>query len=83
MPRYQEKKTQQHERTRHKVITGCHKPGNDGFKGAPELSRDIFIYRAHPDTSKHDNENGIRGRNFEVRDLVCISSEQSVFKSLG
>ena len=79
MPRYQEKKTRQHERKRHKVITGCHKPGNDGFKGAPEPSRDIFIY---PDTSKHDNEDGIRGRNFEVRDLVCISSEQSVFKSL-
>ena len=44
-------------------------------------SRDIFIYRVHPDTSKRDIEDGIRGRNFEVRDLVCISSEQSMFKS--
>ena len=66
---------------RHKVITGCHKPGNDGFRGAPEPSRNIFIYRVHPDTSKRDIEDGIRGRNFEVRDLVCISSEQSLFKS--
>ena len=81
MPRYQEKKTRQHERKRHKVITGCHKPGNDGFRGAPEPSKDIFIYRVHPDTSKRDIEDGIRGRNFEVRDLVCISSEQSMFKS--
>ena len=81
MPRYQEKKTRQHERKRHKVITDCHKPGNDGFRGAPEPSRDIFIYRVHPDTSERDIEDGIRGRNFEVRDLVCISSEQSVFKS--
>ena len=81
MPRYQEKKTRQHERKRHKVITGCHKPGNDGFRGAPEPSRDIFIYRVHPDTNKRDIEDGIRGRNFEVRDLVCISSEQSMFKS--
>ena len=81
MPRYQEKKTRQHERKRHKVITGCHKPGNDGFRGAPEPSRDIFIYRVHPDTSKRDIEDSIRGRNFEVRDLVCISSEQSMFKS--
>ena len=81
MPRYQEKKTRQHERKRHKVITGCHKPGNGGFRGAPEPSRDIFIYRVHPDTSKRDIEDGIRGRNVEVRDLVCISSEQSVFKS--
>ena len=81
MPRYQEKKTRQHERKTHKVITGCHKPGNDGFIGAPEPFRDIFIYRVHPDTSKRDIEAGIRDRNFEVRDLVCISSEQSVFKS--
>ena len=81
MPRYQEKKTRQHERKRHKVITGCHKPGNDGFRSASEPSRDIFIYRVHPDTSKRDIEDGIRGRNFEVRDLVCISSEQSMFKS--
>ena len=79
--RYQEKKTRQHERKRHKVITDCHKPGNDSFRGAPEPSRDILIYRVHPDTSKRDIEDGIRGRNFEVRDLVCISSEQSVFKS--
>ena len=78
MPRYQEKKTRQHERKRHKVITGCHKHGNGGFRGAPEPSRDIFIYRVHPDTSKRDIEDGIRGRNFEVRDLVSISSEQSV-----
>ena len=81
MPRYQEKKTRQHGRKRHKVITGCHKPGNDGFRSASEPSRDIFIYRVHPDTSKRDIEDGIRGRNFEVRDLVCISSEQSMFKS--
>ena len=81
MPRYQEKKTRQHERKKHKVITGCHKPGNGGFRGAPEPSRDIFIYRVHQDTSKRDIEDGIRGRNFEARDLVCISSEQSVFKS--
>ena len=45
------------------------------------LNRDIFIYRAHPDTSKRDIEDGIRGRNFEVRDLVCFSNEQSVLKS--
>ena len=81
MPRYQEKKTRQHERKRHKVITGCHKPGNDGFRGASEPSRDIFIYRVHPDTSKRDIEDGIRGRNFEARDLVCLSSEHSMFKS--
>ena len=51
MPRYQEKKTRQYGGKRHKVITGCHKPGNGGFRGAPEPSTDIFIYRVHPDTS--------------------------------
>ena len=81
MPRYHEKKTRQHERKRHKVITGSTKPGNEGFRGAPEPSRDIFIYRVHPDTSKRDIEEGIRSRDFEVRELVCISSEQSMFKS--
>ena len=69
------------ERFRRKIITGNSKPGNGGFRGAPDPSRALFIYRVHPDTRNADIREWVEREGGEVRELECISNNNAVYKS--
>ena len=80
-PRHFQKKHRQEERRRIKVITGNTKPGNGRFRGAPEPSRDIFVYRTHADTVVSDISDLIKSNGFHVREVNCISNPSARYKS--
>ena len=64
---------------KYKVISGS---GNaDSIRGAPELSRDIFVYRVHDSTTVDDMESYITDMGLQVRNIECISKPGSCFKS--
>ena len=70
-PRHFQKKHRQEERRRIKVITGNTKSGNDRFRGAPEPSRDIFVYRTHSDTVVSDISDKIGNTSLDIKGCTC------------
>ena len=69
-----------HNKRKQKVITGkSHTTG--GFKGAPEPTRELFIYRVDNETDVTDLQHHVHSHNFTIRDLKCISNPSAKFKS--
>ena len=62
-----------------KVVSGSKNTSN--IRGAPEPSRDIFVYRVHGDTSLEEMHQYITSQGFTVRDIKCTSKAESIFKS--
>ena len=80
-PRHEIQKERRQERFRRKIITGNSKPGNSGFRGAPDPSRALFIYRVHPDTRNDDIREWVEREGGEIGELECISNNNAVYKS--
>jgi len=74
---YQQRKKEQ--RKRRAAIVG--KSDNGVFSGAPEPSRDLFIFRVTPNTQTNDIERHLRDHQIEYRELTCMSHENSMLKS--
>ena len=55
--------------------------GVDSFTGAPEPSRDLFIYRVSPDARLEDLWTYIEHVGVNIIKLVCMSNDNAVFKS--
>ena len=51
------------------------------FRGAPEPSRDLFIYRVHTDATTEDLRPYIANIGVEIRELSCISNENAMYTS--
>ena len=62
-----------------KVVSGSKNTSN--IHGAPEPSRDIFVYRVHGDTSLEEMHQYITSQGFTVCDIKCTSKAESIFKS--
>ena len=75
------KKYNRQEARRKQFITGnsSSKPGN--FKGAPEPSRDLFVYRVDNETTASQIKNHLTDHGFNVRDISCVSNALSKYKS--
>lgn len=52
-----------------------------GFGGAPEPNRSLFVYRANSDTSEEIVSNHIKSKGFQVIEVVGVSHGDSKFKS--
>lgn len=79
VPPYHQKK----ERQRQKRVVQGKAHDKCGVKGAPEPSRQLFIYRVHKDTTVEDLELLLSESeyDFEIRALECVSHESATFKS--
>ena len=64
---------------RQKIVTGKATTGR--IRGAPPPSRDIFVYRLNSDTVDDDMLAYLHDNSVDVRDLICMSHEDSKFKS--
>ena len=62
------------------VISGCSK-GQSVVKGAPEPSRDLFIYRVDTATALEDLKQYIVDHGFAVRSLEMMSKPDAQWKS--
>ena len=51
------------------------------IRGAPEPSREIFVYRVHKETSEEDMRDFMDSNGFDVRAIECTSKPDSLFKS--
>lgn len=80
-PAYAVRKARRKEKLRQQIITGTKKDNNNRFRGAPEVDRDIFIYRVHPDTMEADIEALIAAEGNEFRSLSCVSNPNAKYKS--
>jgi hypothetical protein len=83
MPRYQVRKIQRSENKRRKFIEGksTSKSGKCAFRGAPEPSRELFIYRVDGDTQLKVLKSFVTDSGFTIRELSQISHEKAVYKS--
>jgi hypothetical protein len=52
-----------------------------GFKGAPEPSRELFIFRVDKSTEIDELKDYLVGKNVKVRELKCVSNSEAKFKS--
>ena len=62
-----------------KVISGS--GSSRRIRGAPEPSREIFVYRVHKETSEEDMRDFMDSNGFDVRAIECTSKPDSLFKS--
>ena len=51
------------------------------IRGAPEPSREIFVYRIHPDTTEDEFKEYMEYVGITVRAIECTSKVESHFKS--
>ena len=78
---YQEVKPRRRPRRR-VIVTGTRSEGSSkSFTGAPEPSRDLFIYRVSPEANVDDIKEFISTDGVVVRDLIKKSSPESRFQS--
>ena len=79
LPPHVKRHQRKQENKRKHFITGNKQ--NSKFKGAPEPSRDIFIYRVDKDTSSADLNVHLSDHEFHIRDIKCVSHPDSKYKS--
>jgi len=75
------KRRQRQERRRQQFITGYAPAKSGGFKGAPEPSRDLFLYRVDPESETADLRTHLNDMDVTVRALHQISNESARYKS--
>ena len=69
-------------RRNRRVLTGrCTSDPQHRFKGAPEPSRDLFIFRVHPDTETNELKQYLSSRKVNIRELKLVSNPAATFKS--
>ncbi len=61
-------------KARRKAITGTRSANTEQFKGAPEPSRDIFVYRVMKDTPQAEIEKYITDNNVNIRSIDNVSN---------
>lgn len=81
VPTRERKKQQRQAQRRHKFITGFASSLSGKFKGAPEPSRDIFVFRVDPDTELGDLRMHLRDMDVTVRALHQVSNPLATYKS--
>lgn len=83
MPRSQMHKQRRQEKQRQKVITGNNKSSSQfgSFKGAPEPSRDLFLFRVDQASDVSDIKTFLLSKQVEIRSLSCASHDDAKFKS--
>lgn len=65
-----------------KSITGQGAPGlGSKLKGAPEPSRDVFVYRVQKGVEAKDIQDHMAEQNIQIRDVKMISNEEAKFCS--
>jgi hypothetical protein len=75
------KKKDKRERQRHRVVIGQSRVENCKIKGAPEPDRDLFIFRLDKGTNCAALETHVKDQGFTVREIKCVSHDDSKFKS--
>ena len=81
LPNHTLKKKRREENRRQRIITGNARPGTGRFRGAPEPSRDLFIYRVDPETKANYITDLVVQNDYVVRDIQLISNPSARFKS--
>ena len=80
-PNYVRKDEKRQEAKRRRIIFGKSHTQSGSFKGAPEPSRELFIYRVDPSTTDSQISSYLNDNNFTVREISCISNPNARFKS--
>jgi hypothetical protein len=75
------KQNKRRERQRQQVITGSGATNSGNFRGAPEPSRDIFVFRVEPGTQVADLRTHLADMDVTVRALHCVSNAEARYKS--
>ena len=81
MPAYTKKKQKRAENNRRKFITGNKSQASGRFRGAPEPSRDLFIYRVLQEAEADDIRELVTDEGCEVRDIKAVSHPEAKYKS--
>ena len=81
LPKHALKKKRREENPRLRIITGNARPGTGRFRGAPEPSRDLFIYRVDPETIANDITDLVVQNDYVVRNIQLLSNPSARFKS--
>jgi hypothetical protein len=83
MPKSYLKKMSKQDNKRQKIITGKKRTQVQfgSFKGAPEPSRDLFVFRVDPNTDQADLFKFVQSQSVQVRGLSLVSHKDAVFKS--
>lgn len=68
-------------RNRRKAVTGTANSTSSKLKGAPEPSRDVFIYRVQKGTEEKDVVDYLESNNITVRGLSKTSAVEAKFES--
>ena len=66
---------------RHRVAPIVGTGTSDKVRGAPEPSRDVFVYRVQSDITVGDISSYVEDKNVEVRNVIQKSQEGSKFMS--
>ncbi len=61
-------------KARRKAVTAIRAANTEQFKGAPEPSRDIFVYRVMKDTPQAEIEKYITDNNINIRSIDKVSN---------
>ena len=77
-PSYVRKKARQ--QLRRQILTGKGSAVG-GFKGAPEPSRDLFLYRFVQEATADVIKDNVVGEGYEVRDIIQMSHKDAKYKS--
>lgn len=63
------------------AVTGKSSSPSQNFKGAPEPSRDLFIYRVETSANVELLKSYLVSKSINVRELKCVSHDDAKFKS--
>jgi hypothetical protein len=74
-------KQQQQRRSGHKIISGKGSTNSGNFRGAPEPSRELFIYRVDSDVTCNDLTEYIVEKGIKYRNVECMSNPHDKYKS--
>ena len=82
-PRSEIRKHARLEKRRQKVITGRNSAHAlfGSFKGVPEPSRDIFVFRVAKSVEQADILKYLKSQSIDIRGFSCVSHEEATYKS--
>jgi hypothetical protein len=79
VPKYWLKK--ENKKKKHTIIMGRGSGQSGGLKGAPEPSRDLFIFRVDKSTLEADITNHLANHSVTIQTLECVSHQNAKYKS--
>ena len=76
-----DQRKRQRKKNNKKVVTGTSREQSGNLKGAPEPSREVFVYRVVKGTEENDIQEYLEEKNIAIRGVQKVSKEEAKFVS--